>query len=144
MLKMTLDRAQQAALSVALAQMDSFESVTPGVDNGPKVVRAPYKLGAARRVLVKNINALRASQASFDEARQALVKEIWPNKADDENITAETDPVNFPVFIAGFQKMVEAKDDLELLPFPAATIYEAGNEFPAEVLALLESHSLIE
>jgi hypothetical protein len=141
-MKVALDLGQQNALLGALAQMDSFETVTTGVEHCPITVRVPYKLGASRRVLVKNTNAITAAQVDFESARRWLVREIWPDKPEDIAV-AETDE-KMPQFRAGMQELIAAKDEIELLPFPSAVIYGAGNEFPAAALATLDQFGLID
>lgn len=141
-MKLALDINQQNALAIAFGQLDSYEIVTPGVADGAKVVRVPYKLGAARRAVVKNSNALNTSLQSYEEARVALVKEMWPTLADGESIKKADDPETFARYQAELQKIRAAKDEFDLLPLLASTMY--GDEFPIAALELLEQHGLIE
>lgn len=142
-MKISLDINAQRGLHAAFGALDGYQKIVPGVDNGPKTIRVPYVLGgAARRVIVKNLGALTASLNSYDQARQALVKEIWPDLPDGTEITAQSDPVNFPRYAIGHAAIVAAKDELELLPLPETLLF-GEQEFPTFALALLNEHGLI-
>jgi len=145
--KLSLDIDQQNALLLAYNQLDSYEVVTPGVENGAKVVKVPYKLGASRRAVVKNINALRTSLISFEETNKAIFKEIWPNAEEGANITRSDDPENFDRFRAVMIKVAKTKEDIDLLALPAAILYPSdpvAREFPSQALVALDEHGLIE
>lgn len=142
-MKLALDITQQRGLLAAYGALDGCEKIVPGVDAGPKVVRVPYKLGgAARRVIVKNLGALTASLRSYDETRAALMKEIWPDLPDGIQVTMEQYPVEFPRYLAGHAAIVNAKDDLELLPLPDTLMF-GDQEFPNASVALLDELGLI-
>jgi hypothetical protein len=146
-MKISLDIDQQNALLIALNQLDGYDVVAPGVEDGAKVVRVPYKLGAARRAIVKNINALLASLRCFEATQKEIFKETWPDLPEGANVKKEDDPENFARFQTEIVKVVKAKEELELLPLPAATMYPAdpnAREFPNHALALLDEHGLIE
>lgn len=133
-MKCSLNHHQQEMLRAALLRMDTFEN-----DAGKAV---PYKLGAARWELLKNTKAVTAALVAFDEARQALVKEIWPDLAEGVQVTPDSDPENFAIFLPQITKRLGDKDEIDLLPFPAAVVRD--NEFPLEVLQVLDDLGLIE
>ncbi len=142
-LKLLIDINQQNALFTAFSRLDSYETLAPGNEKtAAKVVRVPYKLGAARRTIVKNMNALRASLVVYQEANKALFSENWPNAAEGVEISREDDPEKFDVYAAEQRKMIEAKDEIELLALPAAVIY-GDNDFPNDALAQIDLHGLI-
>jgi hypothetical protein len=126
----------------ALAALDGFEAITPGVERGARAVRVPYKLGAQRRVLVKNMAALKASLGLFNEAKQAIVAEVWPDKPEGVEYTEKDDPANFARFKAEMAKMIATKEEIELEALPASLLY-GDQEFPAEALLALEENHLI-
>lgn len=135
---MKLDIDRQTRLLNSYASLDGYEAIVPGV-TPTKLVRVPFQLGASRRELVKNINALKSSLAAFEQARLALVSETWPDNPPGAGIP-ENDP-KFPAFEAAFKVMVAKQDDIELLPLPAAVMY--GNDFPSGAVALLDELKLI-
>jgi hypothetical protein len=143
-LKLDLDINQQNSLFSAFNQLDGYEQVAPDVDNGAKVVRVPYQLGSSRRAVVKNLNALRTSLLSYEEAHKGLFKEIWPDLDETAKVTKAEDPEKFARFAAEQKKMLDTKDAIGLLPLPSAVIYDAGNEFPNQALAELDKYGLIE
>lgn len=140
-MKKSLDVNQQNALFLAFNQLDGYDTVA---ENGAKTVRVPYKLGSARRAVAKNMNALKASLTIYEEAHKALFKETFPD-ADENSVIKrdEADPAAFARFATEQKKIVEAKDEIELLPLPAAVLY-GENEIPTGALAALEEHGLIE
>lgn len=147
MKRLSLDINGQNALHAAFLQLDGYDEVAKGVDNGPRIVRVPYKLGAVRRSTVKNLNMLRASLLSYEEAHKALMRETWPDVEDGAVIEKKDDPEKFKAFQAEQKKMLEAKEELELHTLPFATMYPAdpnAREFPSTALAPLEQHGLIE
>lgn len=141
-MKLALDIKAQNELFAAFHQLDGQDVVTPGVENGARLVRVPYKLGAVRRSVVKNLNALSASLQSYGEIRTALIRETWPNLQDGEQITRDQDPGNFDRCQDALKEIDAKTDELELLPLPAAAMY-GDNEFPNAALAVLERHGLI-
>lgn len=143
-MKLDLDINQQNALFSAFNQLDGYDMIAPGVENGPKVVRVPYKLGASRRIVVKNLNALRTALLSYEEAHKGLFKEIWPDLDETATVTKAEYPEQFARFATEQKKMLESKDAIELLPLPSAVMYDDGNEFPNQALAELDKHGLIE
>jgi hypothetical protein len=146
-MKLDLDIDQQNALLIAFQQLDSYQVVSPGVEDGAKLVSVPYKLGIARRAVVKNINVLRTSLLSFEEINRSLFKETWPDAPDGANIKKEDDPENFARFQTAVAKIVKTKEQLDLLPLPASVLYPAdpaAREFPNQALVTLEEHGLVE
>lgn len=142
-MKLSIDINQQNALFLAFTKLDGSETMTLDAEGKPKTIRVPYRIGgAARRIIVKNMNALRVSLASYEEAHKALFREIWPDAAEDARISKEADPDKFATFVAEQKKLIEAKDDLDILPLPESVIY-GDNEFPADALLILEQHGLI-
>lgn len=142
-MKVQISIHQQSALLDAHRALDAYEAVTPGVDHGAKVVRVPYKLGAHRRALVKNMTALKASLSSYEEARLGLRKECFPDLADDQIPDLEKSKGEIAQFEAELKKILDTKDEIDLLTFPEAAIYN-DNEFPALALATLDEQGLIE
>ena len=102
------------------------------------------KLGSARRSVVKNVAVLKASLEIFQAAHKAVVKEIWPDLPEGKNVMPEEDPENFAKFHAEMKTIIETKEELDLLPLPAAKLYSDDNDFPTKVLVLLDDHGLIE
>lgn len=139
-LNLTINNAMR--LRAALDGLDGFEQVVPGVEKGPRVVRVPYRLGAERRAVVKNINAINSAAREFDEARLALVKEFWPELQPGESVKPEDDPEAFKRFDLQMQQMIKAEDVFDLVPLSADVLYAAG-EIPTAVLATLEEFGLM-
>lgn len=142
--KLPLDANDLVNLLDAHNQLDSYESVTPGVANGPKVVQVRYKLGATRRVLVKNLNALKAALATFHETRKSLFKEIFPDVPEGAIVQKDDVADVWPRWESELNKLTAVKEEVELLLFPAGAIYNDHNEFPAAAIALLDEKGLIE
>jgi hypothetical protein len=142
-MNLSLTHQKQNEILSSLSALDSYETVTPGVESGAKVVRVPYKLGAVRRALVKNINTLKASLENFEEARKGLFKETFLGVADEVPVTPATHPKDYPLFMIAFKEMLAATDELVLTPLPAAVLY-SDQDFPATALAILDEHGLIE
>jgi hypothetical protein len=146
-MKLQLDINEQNTLFAALSQLDSYTSETPGVENGPKTVRVPYKLGASRKALVRNMAALQASLTQFEEAHKALFKESFPKVPEGGTATKEAYPDEFPIYQAAQKKMIEEKDDIELWTFPESVLYPTdpkAREFPGDALLVLHNRGLIE
>lgn len=140
-MKLKLDVNQQKALFDAYQQMDAADTVVV-IDGAPKIVRVPFRLGAARRSLVKNITALKASLAFFDQARVSLIKEIWPDLPDGTDIKKSEYPTEFAIYELELAKIARERDEIDLAPMPDDVIYEA-NEFPLAAIAALDEHGLI-
>lgn len=143
-MKLSIDINQQSRLLDAHMAMDGYETVTPGVEQEPKVVRVPYKLGANRRIIVKNMTALKASLASYNETRRELFKECFPEWPEEKQIVEADNPQGFARFQAEDKTTRAQKDDIELLRLPETAVYNSDNEFPALALAVLDEHGLIE
>src|SRR4051794_8082406 len=117
-LSLAVDEASN--LIDAHSQLDSYESVTPGVKNGARIVRVPYKLGATRRILIKNLNALKAVPSPFEEARKNLFQKISPEVPSGKSISQKDAGDRGPRGEPGRGKMVPEKKKVELFPSPAA------------------------
>jgi hypothetical protein len=141
-MKLNLNVDQQAAVLNALMQLDTHEAVTPGVENGPKTIRVPYKLGAQRKTLVKNINAIKASLAVWDQTRNAIFREHFPDVPDGVQVNEAEDPAKFGKYRADLIAGSTTKEEVDLIPFPESVIYDS-NEFPAAITATLDEFGLI-
>jgi len=143
-MKVTVSLDINAALRLrsALEGLDGFEQVVPGVEDGPRLVRVPYRLGAERRAVVKNLNLVNGIAREFDEVRIALVKEFWPDLKPGESINPADDPKKFAEFDPQMQELIKHKDELALESLSADVLYSAG-EIPTAVLAVLEENGLI-
>jgi hypothetical protein len=140
-MRIALDINRQSQLLNAFGSLDSYEAITPGIEQGAKVIRVPYKLGCARRELIKNINALKASLLSFEEVRKSMIVETWPDKPEYLIDGVPESEQKYPLFKLTVEAVVARKDDVELLPMPAAVMY--GNDFPSGSVALLDELGLI-
>jgi len=141
-MKLNLNINEQVRLRAALEGLDGFEQVVPGIKGDPKVVRVPYKLGAERRAVVKNINAINRAVGDFEQSRLALVKEIWPDKPTEKSITREDDPDGFARFEPEMQKLISTKEELSLERLSADVLYAAG-DVPTDILTVLEEFNLV-
>lgn len=137
MVKLTLSYEKQNALTAAISQLDMYEVVGPD-----KTVRAPYKLGAERRTLVKNLRALQASIAVWQEITKEIFKENFPDVPDGVGVQRKDRPLEYDKYMAAISASAKEEDEVELIPFTEKVIYE-DNEFPAAVCALLEEHGLV-
>jgi hypothetical protein len=135
---LSLTVTQQDALLQAHMALDGYDVV-----QGDKIVRVPYKLGAERRVVAKNINALRKSLDIWNETRKGIVKEHWPDKPEDEEVDKDKDPVGWLKFVADITVASMKQDEIMLLPFSEKVMYDS-NEFPVLAIATLDQHGLIE
>jgi hypothetical protein len=145
--KLALDINQQIELrDKVFSQFDGIDVVTPGVEGGPKVVRKLYNLGGmVRRAIVRNMLALKASLDVFEATKNDIAKDVWATagKPIPGNPPAE-DPENFAKFLGKLGPVLGEKEDIELLPLPAATMYADENAFPTQLVMLLEQYGLIE
>lgn len=141
---LSLDINQQNSLFAAFSQLDKHDVVTPGVENGPKVVSVLYQIGGvARRSIVKNMNALRSSLQSFEDARKQSFNELWPEKDMSElPLLSKDNPEKFKKFISDVGKLVIEKDDVELFTLFESVMY-GKEELPSDALAVLDQHNLI-
>lgn len=143
LIKLTID--QQNALLQAHLQLDAYEVVCQGKD-GDKAVRVPYKLGAERRTVAKNINVLRTSLNVWSETRKGILKECIPDATE----SAELDdlkkkyPEEYAKFIATATAAASKEDEINLLSFTMKAIYEQASEMPLMAIATLEEHGLID
>lgn len=124
-MKVSLDIAKQNALLNAYSKLDG-------------------KLGAHRRGVVRNMNALRASLEAYEETRKAIFVETWPDKNPLVGLTRDEDPENFDKFKAVIDKVTAEKDEFDLVTLPASVVYGEENEFPLVALAAIEEHGLVE
>lgn len=138
MKSISLNVQQQDALLAAHMALDGYDVV-----QGDKTVRVPYKLGAERRAVAKNINVLRKSLESWNEIRKQIVREHYPNKPEHEEADREGDPATWQKFIADITVASMRCDEIELLPFSEKVMYDS-NEFPLSVIAALDEYGLIE
>lgn len=139
-MKLKLSILNQIDLMAALRALDAYETVAK-VNGEEKMVRTPFKLGAHRRHVVKNINTLRPSLEAYEEAHKQLFKEVWPEKNTLDNVKRSEDPENFDKFNAEWVKMTGQEDEFDLTPLPATVMY--GDDFPVDALSVLEKHGLI-
>jgi hypothetical protein len=137
-MKMELTYDQQNQLLAALAQIGEHDVATA---NG-QIVKVPYKLGSERRALVKNIRALQASLATWQEVTKAIFRECFPDVPEGQEVHAKDMPVEFAKYRTALTASSAEKDEIELVSFSEKVIYEE-NEFPAMVVALLEERGLI-
>jgi hypothetical protein len=136
--KFELTYDQQNQLLAALSQIGEHDVATT---NG-QIVKVPYKLGGERRALVKNIRALQASLATWQDVTKAIFKECFPDVPDGQEVQSKDRPEEFAKYRVAIAASAQAKDEIDLLPFTEKVIYEE-NEFPAMVVALLEERGLI-
>ena len=139
-MKVSLTAAQQNQLFGALQQMDA-QDITVGEGDKIQIVRVPFKIGAHRLSVAKNINALRASLVAFEDGRSALVKELWPQLEEGKTVTEHDDPATFATYKAELTKMLGVTQEFDLAPIPAAVVQ--SNDFPIAVLMALDEHGLI-
>ncbi len=128
---------QQSNLLNAFSQLDGYDSIV-----ADKVVRTPYKLGAQRRVIVKNLNALKASLEVWKETANAIFKESFPSLELGQTAKEEEFPEEFPKYRIAIQEAATKKDEFDLLPLTEKAVYE-DNEMPVAALAVLDEHGLI-
>lgn len=141
---MYLDVNEQNAIFAAYSKMDTYDHVNPGVEDGPKVIKASYKFGASKRVVIKNMAKLRKTLTEYEEAHKALFREIWPNRDPSLPIKKQDDEDNFRKFADEQEKILKVKEEFDLLQLPRDVAYGNGNEFPISALLTLEEHGLIE
>lgn len=141
-MKVNLDVKSQNLVFAAFNQMDGREEVSVTAQ-GPKLMRVPYRLGAERRAVVRNLIALKASLEAYEKTRQSVFKEVWPDALDGAEIKKEDDPKGTERFQATMKEIEEKQDAFDLLPISDSVAYEQGNEFPNLALSILEEHGLI-
>lgn len=138
MVKLNLSYGQQNELLAAFSNLDMHEITAPD-----KAIRVPYKLGSERRTLVKNMRALQTSLAVWQDVTKAIFKENFPDVPEGQGVQQKDRPIEFAKYQADITASANKKDDVELIPFSVKVLYEE-NEFPGDVLALLEKYDLIE
>lgn len=134
--KLSLNVDQQLTLLSVLTRIDGHDVITPGVEDGPKTVRVLYNYGAERRSLVKNLNALKASIAHWEETRLGIIKEHFGEASPDE-VSETAIKCKIDLVVAS-----QVKEDVELLPFSHKAIY-LDNQLPAPELTVLDEHKLV-
>jgi hypothetical protein len=141
-MKIALDVNEQNALLGALQMLDGYE-VAASENGQSRILRVPFRLGAARRAVVKNINLLRTALTSFEQTRAALQKESWPALPLGTEVKKADDPEAFARYEAALLDVIKVKEEFELLPLPGALMY-GDSDFPASALAVLDTHQLID
>jgi hypothetical protein len=136
--KLELTYDQQNQLLTALSQLDTHDVATV---NG-QVVKVPYKLGAERRALVKNIRALQTSLAEWQEITKSIFRECFPDVPEGAEVQAKDRPEEFAKYRLAVMESAKQKDEVDLIQFTAQVIYE-DNEVPAMIAALLEERGLV-
>jgi hypothetical protein len=141
-MKISLNFYQQAELLNAYSALDGYDAVSPGVANGPKTVRVPFKLGAKRKILVKNMAALKAKIEESEETRKSLFRENFPDVPEGQEVKKDDRPVEFAKYAAALHDAQNEKEEIELQKFAEADIYN-DNDFPSGAIVVLEGHGLI-
>ena len=141
-IKLNLDMNEQNSLRLAYQSLDGYEVISKNTDGTEKIIRIPYKLGAARRTIVKNLNTLQISFDSLESTKKSLFKEIWPNKEITDVVEQKDDPDNFNRFVKEFDKILALKEEINLIPLYESNVYN-DNEFPMGAITCLDHFGLI-
>jgi hypothetical protein len=136
--KLELTYDQQNQLLTALSKIDTYDVATA---NG-EVVKVPYKFGAERRALVKNIRALQTSLSEWQEVTKSIFRECFPDVPEGVEVAAKDRPEEFAKYRFAVMESAKQKDEVDLIQFTAQVVYE-DNEIPAMIAALLEERGLV-
>lgn len=149
MTRKALDRARSNTASLNILQLQKLDQALQQIDGYSYMIRAGqpvyclFALGAVRLPLAKLSNRLRTHLDQFEKARVALVAEckVVAGAAD----IAELKPghPNFQRFQAEYDKMAEAKVDVEIEPIAEADLHLEQNEIPITALAALAAAGVI-
>lgn len=141
-MKLSLTIDQQNELFAAFTQIDSHDVVTPGVENGARAVRAPYRLGPHRRSVVKNMSALRTSLIEWEAVRKGLLREHFPEAGDFGDVDPKKNPDAARALHSAIAEAAARQDEFDLHPLPEKVVYD-DNEMPLVAVTVLDSHGLI-
>lgn len=128
----------------AYGALDAHDEPTK-VNGFDTMYRVPYKLGSTRRIVIKNMIALKKMIDDFNASRKSILFEIWPDAPKHIDIQS-LKPADFPKGkYDEFEKVADEaskaidENGVELVMLPHKVIYEDGNEFPFFALATLET-----
>ena len=132
--KITLTTREIVGLFNGLSALDGYECI---VKDGQRerAVRENYRLGGGLRlVIAKNLHHLRAVVDPYQQARNALVREM-------ANGTDEIATKDMPEFLRREAEMLDAKHDVALVKIRANELHLGSepneNPIPGSVLAAL-------
>jgi hypothetical protein len=130
--KLRLNMADIFKLHTALHGLDRYADVVDG-----KPVERPFKIGAARYDVARNVAVLQVQMDAFEKARLALARE---HSEPDAAAIRPEDP-GWPAFSKEFQKMSDFEHVLNQRVIMLGSLVE--NPFPVLVLATLEQYGIL-
>jgi hypothetical protein len=130
--KIRIDRLHQ--MRDALLALESGDRVERA-DNGVRVVREPFALGALRFDIAKNLRRIKDALDVFEQGKLALIKECSNGKT---SISKETDPDAWAKFEPEIEKRFLAEEEIEPVPLPMAALNIDKNPIPIIALAALD------
>lgn len=130
-----LDINRMAAMRNALRALDGREAIV-GEGAAARVVVVPYKLGALRHTIAKNLGVLRPHLDAFEEARNGVLREVSGRAP---FIDSKAEPDKFKFFNDKVDEMIKeaGKIAVQLETFAPAALKLDVNEIPPDVIDAL-------